>query len=103
MALIEADISRHIEEVLLGLGGVDSEVFVTDGSGQLWASVTPEDGVRIATPGQVIKGLPPDFEKQMAEPKKPFEIKQEYEYLGKRFYVDPSGRGVVIFARLPSQ
>jgi hypothetical protein len=36
----------------------------------------------------------------MSEPRTPFEIKKDNEYVGKRLYVDPDGRGVMIFARL---
>ncbi len=80
MALIETDIARQIEEVLLGLGGVECEVFVSDGEGGLWASSSPEDGVRVATAGQAINGLPPEFVSRMGEQGLPFEIKQDYEY-----------------------
>ncbi len=100
MALIESDISRRIEEVLLGLGGVECEVFVSDGKGQVWASAAPDYGVRAGTPGETIDDLPPEFAKRLDEKGKPFEIQREHDYVGKRFYVDPSGRGVVIFARL---
>ena len=55
----------------------------------------------MATPGQVINNLPPELDMLMDEKGKPFEIDQEYEFIGKRFFVDPSGRGVFIFARLP--
>ncbi len=101
MSLIEADISHEIEDILLGLGGVECEVFVTDGDGgRLWASASPNFGVRVASAGQVIGGLPPELAERIAEPGKPFETEQEYEYVCKRFYVDPAGRGIMIFARL---
>ena len=100
MALIEADISASIEEVLLGLG-VHCEVFVLDGQGQLWATAHPKDGVHVATPGQTIENLPDQVASQMTDKGKPFDIEHEYEYIAKRFFVDPDGRGVAIFARLP--
>jgi serine/threonine protein kinase len=102
MTLVEADVSRSIEEVLLGLGGVECELSVSDGKGTLWASADPENGVRLATPGQVIDGLPPELVDRMGEQGKPFEVENDSAYIGKRFYVDPAGRGVVIFARLPA-
>lgn len=101
MALIEADIAGRIEEVMLGLGGVESEVFVADGKGELWVSADPENGVKMARPGQVIGDLPPELAERMGEQGRPFEIEQDYEFIGKRFFVDPAGRGVFIFARLP--
>jgi serine/threonine protein kinase len=100
MALIESDISHQIEEVLLGLGGVDCDVFVSDGNGELWASASPEDGVRVATPGQIADGLPPELATRMSAQREPLEITQEYEFILKRFYFDPTGRGIAIFARL---
>jgi hypothetical protein len=99
MALIEANISHQIEDVLLGLGGVECEVFVSDGEGSLLASASA-NGVRVASPGQTIDGLPPEFLSRMGEQGKSFQIEQEFEYIGERFYVDPTGRGVAIFARL---
>ena len=99
MALIEANISHQIEDVLLGLGGVECEVFVSDGEGGLLASASAS-GVRVASPGQTIDGLPPEFLSRMSEQGKSFQIDQEFEYIGERFYVDPTGRGVAIFARL---
>ncbi|TWT84710.1 Serine/threonine-protein kinase PrkC [Planctomycetes bacterium CA13] len=103
MSLIESDIARQIEEILLGLGGVECEVYVADGEGgRLWASASPTAGVQLATSGQVISGLPSEIVEQMSEQGKLFETKKDNEYLCKRFYVDPAGRGVMIFARLPA-
>jgi serine/threonine protein kinase len=101
MTLIEADIAGRIEEVMLGLGGVECEVFVSDGHGELWVSADPKNGVKMAPPGQLIEELPPELVQHMGEQGKPFDIEQEYDFIGKRFYVDPAGRGVFIFARLP--
>ncbi len=86
---------------MLGLGGVDSEVYVCDGEGELWVSATQEDGVKMASPGQGIHDLPPELVERMNDQKKSFEVEREYEFIGKRFFVDPAGRGVFIFARLP--
>jgi hypothetical protein len=99
--LIEADISRYIEDVLLGLGGIECEVFVSDGEGRLWVSADPKNGVQLASPGKVIKDLPTDLIKQLSEQGKSFELEKDLDYIVKRFFVDPAGRGVVIFARLP--
>ncbi len=66
MAVIEADISGRIESVLNGLGGVDCDVFVSDGEGKLWASADPENGVRLATPGQPIENLPVQVSSQLS-------------------------------------
>ena len=100
MALIEADVSRRVEEVLIGLGGVECEIFVSDGLGEVWASDDPKNGVRVAAPGQIIDGLPAQIASRLVEQGEPFDVKQEYEYIAKRIYVDPTGRGVTIFARL---
>ena len=99
MALIELDVSGRIEEVLIELGGVDCEVFVSDGSGNLWASVDSKNGVRTAVAGQVIDELPAQVTSRLEQPGTPFEFQQD-ESIAKRFYVDPTGRGVLIFARL---
>ena len=100
MSLIEADISRQIEEVLLSLGSVDCDVFVADGEGNLWASANPNNGVVMATGSQSIGELPPEFVEKMSEPRKSFEMEKDGEYVGKRMYVDPDGRGIMIFAQL---
>lgn len=81
---------------------IQREIFVSDGEGQLWAAADPQHGVRLATPGEVINGLPADVAGQLSEQGRPFEVSQDYEYMAKRFYVDPSGRGVLIFAQLPN-
>ena len=107
MALIEADISRQVAEVLTGLGGVECEVYVSDGEGKLWGTTSPKNGVQAVASGegvnylpQVIDGLPQELIDQMAIPGIPFEMKNEYKHIGKRFFFDPDGRGVLIFARL---
>ena len=107
MALIEADISRQVAEVLTGLGGVECEVYVSDGEGKLWGTTSPKNGVQTVASGegvnylpQVIDGLPQELIDQMAIPGIPFEMKNEYKHIGKRFFFDPDGRGVLIFARL---
>ena len=101
MALIEADISRQIEDVLLGLGGVECEVYVSDGKGKLWGMASPKQGVQTAVSPQDIPAMPQEVAEQMAKSGVSFEIKKEYKHVGKRFYVDPEGAGVMIFARLP--
>ena len=101
MALIEADVSGRIEDVLLGLGGVECDVFVANGEGRLWASATLKDGVQLASKDQVIEDLPPEVQSLMDEQGIPFETEKELEYVGKRFLVDPGEKGILIFARLP--
>lgn len=103
MAVIEADISNRIKEVLLGLGAVECELFVADGDGQLWVSADPKHGVRAALPGQSIPGLPEKVAARFAEKAKPFELRVKDQYVAERFYVDPAGRGVTIFARIPEE
>lgn len=100
MTVIETDLSMRIKEVLLGLGAVDCEIYIADGSGQLWAAVNPKQGVHMAHPGQTIPNLPQEVAEHLAE-KDAFELRSEDEYVAERFYIDPSGRGVTIFARLP--
>lgn len=102
MALIEADISNRVKEALLGLGGVECEVFVANGEGFLMVSASPQKGVQMAPPGKVIRDLPPEIVKLMSEPG-PFEAEKELEYIVKRFLVDPGEKGVLIFARLPEE
>ena len=65
MTVIEADISRRIMEVLLGLGTVECEIFVADGQGHLWASTDPIHGARMADPGQSIPDLPEQVVERM--------------------------------------
>ena len=101
MALIEADISRQVEDVLLGLGGVECEVYVSDGEGKLWGTASRRQGVQKAAAGQAVPGMPKELVDQMGKPGTPFEIRKDYKHIGKRFYVDPEGKGVMIFARLP--
>jgi hypothetical protein len=76
-------------------------MFIADGSGELWASVNPGRGVHMAHPGQRIPNLPPQVAEHLAVKGEPFDVQSEDEYVAERFYVDPTGRGVTIFARLP--
>lgn len=101
MTVIEADISKRIMEVLLGLGAVDCEIFVADGLGQPWVSANPVHGVRLAKQGRMIPDLPSPVVEQMSKQGEPFELRHKDHYVAQRFYVDPTGRGVMIFARLP--
>ena len=101
MTVIETDISNRIMEVLLHLGAVDCEIFVADGLGQLWVSVNPERGVQLANQGQMIPDLPEAIVEQMSKQGESFEIRREGHYVVQRFYVDPTGRGEPILARLP--
>jgi len=101
MAVIEADISKRIMEVLHGLGAVECELYIADGDGQLWVSTDPEHGARKATAGQTIPDLPVRVAQRMEKKGEPFELRSKDEYVAQRFYVDPTGRGVTIFARVP--
>ncbi len=101
MTVIETDISKQIADVLLGLGAVDSQIFVADGLGQLWMSADPTRGVQSASEGAKIPDLPQPVAEAMAEERKPFKLRRQDKYVAERFYVDPAGKGVAIFARLP--
>jgi hypothetical protein len=100
MAVIEADVLKRVMEVLTGLGEVDCEIFVADGVGQMWGSAKPQVGVQIADHGQTIPDLPKEVSEQLGKKGAPFQLRGESSYLAQRFYVDPNGRGVLIFARL---
>ncbi|MGN6544875.1 MAG: hypothetical protein ACTHK7_07485, partial [Aureliella sp.] len=101
MTVIEADASKRVTEVLTELGAVDCEIFVADGHGEVWGSTDPGNGVRVAEPGQSIPGLPKEVADRLSEKGSPFRLRSQNEYVAQRFYVDPTGRGVLIFARLP--
>ena len=101
MTVIETDVSKRIIEVLSGLGSIESEIYVADGMGELWASIDPTHGVRMAGPGQTIPDLPSKVADALREKGKSFELRSKDQYVAKRFYIDATGRGVVIFARLP--
>ncbi len=100
MTVIEDDVSKRIMEVLQGLGSVECEIFVADGEGQLWASIDPTHGAQMASPGQSIPNLPEQVANRLNEQGESFDVRRDDQYIAKRFYVDPSGKGVLIFARL---
>ncbi|MGD9633400.1 MAG: serine/threonine-protein kinase [Pirellulales bacterium] len=100
MAVIETDISKRIENVLRGLRTSQSELFVGDGSGQLWAWVDAEAGVHVAKGVEQIPGLPQAVADRLKKVGEPFQMREEDEYVAQRFYVDPTGRGAMIFARM---
>lgn len=100
MTVIETDVSKRVMEVLLGLGAVECEMFVADGLGQLWVSADPKQGVRMAEPGQTIPDLPAEVADKLKKEGEPFELRLADEYIAQRLYIDPTGRGVTIFARL---
>ncbi len=101
MAVIETDVSKQIADVLLGLGAVDSEIFVADGLGQLWMSADQVRGVQLASGADIIPDLPQPIAEAMAKQGNPFELRIQDQYVAERFYIDPTGKGVTIFARLP--
>lgn len=100
MTVIEADVSKRVMEALTGLGAVDCEIFVADGLGQMWGSANPRTGAQIADSGQKIPDLPKEVAEQLDKNGVPFQLRGENSYVAQRFYVDPTGRGVLIFARL---
>ena len=101
MTVIETDLSSRIMQVMLGLGAVDCEIFVADGLGSLWVSADAAAGVNLVMGEQTILDLPEAVVNAIAKKGEPFRISCENEYVAERFYVDPEGRGVTIFARLP--
>jgi serine/threonine protein kinase len=101
MTAIEADFSKRIMDVLLGLGTVDCKIFVGDGLGQLWVSATPDDGVQLANQGQMIPNLPDLVVDLISKKGEAFKQRQEDLYVAQRFYVDADGKGILIFAILP--
>lgn len=103
MTVIAADVSKQIEEALLALGNVNCEIYIADGTGQLWATATPDHGVRTIVPGQTIPNLPELVAERLAKKGEPFALRSEDEYVAQRFYIEPEGKGVMIFARLPEE
>lgn len=100
MTVIEADVLQRVTEVLTGLGAVDWEIYVADGLGHIWGSVGPQTGTNPAEPGQVIPDLPKSVAEQLGKKGVPFLLRGENNFVAQRFYVDTTGRGVMIFARL---
>ncbi len=100
MAVIEADLSTRVTDALTALGTVQYEIYIALGTGQVLAIADPQHGVRAALPGQEIPNLPPEVAERLGKPSEPFEIEEEDEYIARRFFVDPSGRGTLIFGRL---
>src|SRR5690606_11046611 len=100
MIVIEANVLKRVTEALTALGTVDCEIFVADGLGQVWGSASPQTGVRLADPGQTIPALPKEVVDQLVKKGAPFELRGDNSYVAQRFYVDLTGRGVLIFARL---
>ncbi len=102
MIVIETQVSALIEQIILGLGRVDCDLYVADGRGQLWVSALREHGVRVASEGETISDLPAIVESSLASSKEPFELQQGEQFIARRFYI-ASSRGVLIFARLPRE
>jgi serine/threonine protein kinase len=100
MTVIEADVLKRVMEALNGLGAVDCEIFVADGLGQMWGSASPLTGVKIADSGHTIPDLPKEVVEQIERKGAPFQLRGDNSYVAQRFYVDLTGRGVMIFARL---
>ncbi|MBL9161679.1 MAG: protein kinase [Planctomycetaceae bacterium] len=100
MTVIEADVVKRAIEALANMGTIDGEIFVADGLGQIWGFADPRAGVQGAETGTTIPELPADVVSEVAKRGKPFLLRGENRYVAQRFYVDPTGRGVLIFARL---
>jgi hypothetical protein len=100
MIAIEADMSKRIENLLRGLRATNSEIFVGNGMGQLWASVGPKTGIHVAQGDESFPELPATVAERVKQPGRPFQIVEEGEYIAQRFYVDPTGRGAMVFARM---
>lgn len=99
MTVIEADVVKRAIEALASLGTIDGEIFVADGLGQIWGCADSRAGVQAAETGTTIPELPAEVVSEIAKKGKPFLIRGENRYVAQRFYVDPTGRGVLIFAR----
>ena len=101
MVVVETDYAGRIMEAMQGLSFVDCEIFITDGSGNLFVWANTKSGVQPATPGQTIPDLPTVVSNRLTKKGEPFRISNPNEYVASRYYLDPAGRGVMIFARLP--
>lgn len=100
MTVIEADVSKRVLDALAGLGSVEYELFVADGTGKVWAATTPATGVRLGKSDETIPRLPSAVVERLDPPGDAFEARQDGQYIARRFYVDPSGRGLLLFARI---
>jgi eukaryotic-like serine/threonine-protein kinase len=100
MILIEEDINKQIAEVLSGLGTVDYELYVADGTGQVRAVADPAGGFRQVDAPMQIPNLPAEVAELLEQPNLTLDVSQEDEYLGRKFTIDPSGKGIFIFGRL---
>jgi serine/threonine protein kinase len=103
MTVIEADVLKRVVEVLNSLGAVDCEIFVGDGTGQMWGSISPRVGVQVADHVETIPDLPKEVVEELNKKGTPFLLHGENSYVAQRFYVDTSGRGAMIFARLTTE
>ena len=86
--------------MLLSQGTFEGEIYIADGEGQLLVMADPSKGAYLAGQVDHIPNLPPEVEAKLSAPKEPFELLSQDEYIARRLYVDPNGRGVLIFARL---
>ncbi len=100
MIVIELDISKRIRDVLLSQGSFNGEIYIADGEGQLLVSADTDEGPQLAGHAERIPNLPAEIEAKLSAGKEPFELNGDNEYVARRMYVDPDGRGVLIFARL---
>lgn len=103
MTLIEADIMKQVIEVLTALGAIDYELFIADGLGKVWAVADPTKGIQMAVGNLEITDLPSEVAEHFSQEGVPFQLQRTNEYIARRFYVDPDGRGIFIFARMQSE
>ncbi|MEM9365297.1 MAG: serine/threonine-protein kinase [Planctomycetota bacterium] len=100
MTVIETDITKRVTRVMGNRIAPNHEIYVGDGSGQLWVTSDPEHGVQIASRGSRIPDLPDSVMERMSTEGLSFEMQEENAFYAKRFYAAPTGRGVLIYARL---
>ncbi|MEM8911498.1 MAG: serine/threonine-protein kinase [Planctomycetota bacterium] len=100
MTVIETDITKRVTRVMGNRVAPNHEIYVGDGQGQLWVTSDPDHGVQIASRGSIIPDLPESVKERMATEGLSFEVQEENVYYAKRFYAAPTGRGVLIYARL---
>jgi serine/threonine protein kinase len=100
MVLVEVDLSKRVTDVITGLGSLSYELFVADGLGQILAVSDIEQGVDLSIAGQEIPELPAEIAEQIGKPGESFQLQREDDFIASRFYIDPTGSGLLIFARL---
>jgi len=100
MVAIELNLAERIRHVIEEQGTFDGEFFVADGDGQLMVSAIRDEPPQVYSETETIPNLPDEVQNRMSKAKQSFEVSKEDEYIAQRLFVDPNGRGVLIFARL---